>query len=87
VYLTNDDRIRLGLQGYGSDVPEDVVAAAEAALAAPAGGCPLPAAKTTTAKTKGSEARRLRARTKKGEFQADDPATPDVNEAWVGGES
>jgi hypothetical protein len=75
VYLTNDDRIRLGLQGYGSDVPEDVVAAAEAALAAPAGGCPLPAAKTTTTKT--------RARTKKGEFQADDPATPDANEAWT----
>jgi hypothetical protein len=32
VYLTNDERIRLGIQGYGSDVPEGVVAAAEAAL-------------------------------------------------------
>lgn len=74
MYLTNDERIRLGLQGYGSDVPEDVVAAAEAALAAPAGGCPLPAATTTT---------KTRARTKKGEYQADDPATPDVNEAWT----
>lgn len=26
-----------------------------------------------------------RARGKKGLFQADDPATPDVNEAWVDG--
>ena len=26
-----------------------------------------------------------RARTDKGEFVADDPVTPDVNEAWVGG--
>ena len=74
MYLTNDERIRLGIQGYGSDVPEEVVAAAEAALAATAGNCPLPTAKTTTAKT--------RARTKKGEFQADDPATPAVDEAW-----
>lgn len=32
VYLTNDQRIRLNLQGYGSDVPSDVVAAAETAL-------------------------------------------------------
>jgi hypothetical protein len=27
----------------------------------------------------------VRARTDKGEFAADNPATPDVNEAWVGG--
>lgn len=74
MYLTNDERIRLGVQSYGSDVPEEVVAAAVAALAAAAGNCPLPKAKATTTKT--------RARTKKGEFQADDPATPDVNEAW-----
>lgn len=74
MYLTNDERIRLGIQGYGSDVPAEVVAAAEAALAAAVGDCPLPKAKTTTTKA--------RARTKKGEFQADDPATPDVDEAW-----
>lgn len=74
MYLTNDERIRLGIQGYGSDVPEEVVAAAEAALAAPAGNCPLPAKKATTAKT--------RARTKGGEFVSDDPATPAVDEAW-----
>lgn len=32
MYLTNDQRIRLNLQSYGSDVPDHVVAAAEAAL-------------------------------------------------------
>ena len=32
MYLTNDQRIRLNLQSYGSDVPSYVVAAAEAAL-------------------------------------------------------
>lgn len=76
MYLSNDERIRLGLQHYGSDVPAEVVAEAEAALAAAVGGaCPAPAPKTT----------RRRARTKAGEFQADDPATTDVNEAYVGG--
>ena len=25
----------------------------------------------------------VRARTKRGSFKADDPATPDVNEAWI----
>lgn len=68
MYLSNDERIRLGLQHYGSDVPAEVVAEAEAAVG---GACPAPAPKTT----------RRRARTKAGEFQADDPATPDVNEA------
>lgn len=73
MYLPNDERIRLGLQHYGSDVPDDVVAAAEAALAG--GACPAPAPKTATAPKK-------RARTTKGQFQGDDPATTDVNEAW-----
>ena len=76
MYLTNDERIRLGLQHYGSDVPEDVVAAAEAALAAPCGGaCRARTPKTTKA----------RARNKKGEFEGDNPTTPQVNEAWVDG--
>lgn len=35
MYVTNDERIRLGLQQYGSDVPDQVVAAAKAALAEP----------------------------------------------------
>jgi hypothetical protein len=71
VYLSNADRIRLGLLGYGSDVPDDVVAAAEAALVG--GACPAPAPKPTTKK---------RARTDKGQFQGDDLATTDTNEAW-----
>jgi hypothetical protein len=72
VYVTSDERIRLGLQGYGSDVPEEVVEAAEAALN---GGCPLPVPKA---------AARKRARTARGTLQGDDPATPDVDEAWEG---
>jgi len=76
MYLTNNERIRLGLQHYGSDVPEDVVAAAEAALAAPCGGA-CPASTPKSSKT--------RARNKQGEFEGDNPATPQVNEAWVDG--
>ena len=30
-----------------------------------------------------AEAKKTRARTKTGAFQADDPSTPDVNEAYV----
>lgn len=76
MYLTNDERIRLGLQQYGSDVPEEVVAEAEAALAQACGGaCPAPTAKTT----------KTRARNTKGEYQGDDPTTPQVNEAFVEG--
>lgn len=71
MYLPNDERIRLGLQHYGSDVPDDVVAAAEAALAG--GACPAPAPKPTTKK---------RARTVKGQFQGDNPETTDADEAW-----
>jgi len=75
VYLPNTERERLGLFGFGSDVPDDVVAAAEAALASPCGGaCPAPAAKTAK-----------RARNKKGEFEGDDPNTTEVNEAYVAG--
>lgn len=73
MYLPNDERIRLGLQHYGSDVPDEVVAAAEAALA---GACCV--APTTASTTK-------RARNKKGEYLGDDPTTPDVNEAFVDG--
>lgn len=76
MYLPNDERIRLGLQHYGSDVPDDVVAAAEAALASPCGGaCPAKAPAPT----------KKRARTKAGEFVGDDAATPDVNEAFAEG--
>jgi hypothetical protein len=71
MYLSNEDRIRLGLQQYGSDVPDDVVAAAEAALAGAA---------DTAATQPAATARR--ARTRKGQFQADDPVTTEVNEAY-----
>lgn len=74
MYLTNGERIRLGLTHYGSDVPDDVVAAAEAALVGSA--CPAPTPKTTT---------RKRARTKAGQYQGDDPTTPEMNEAFVEG--
>lgn len=49
MYVSNSERIRLGLQHYGSDIPEEVVAAAEAALAAPV----KPAAKTRARTKKG----------------------------------
>jgi hypothetical protein len=29
----------------------------------------------------------VRARTASGKLKADDPSTPDINEAWVGGKS
>jgi len=74
MYLSNEERIRLGLQQYGSDVPDAVVAAAEAALAGTA-----PVAETEPASAK------KRARTAKGQFQGDDLATKDVNEAFVEG--
>jgi hypothetical protein len=75
MYLSNSERERLGLFGYGSDVPDEVVAAAEAALASPCGGaCPAPAPPA-----------KKRARGSKGKFVADDPTTPDVNEAYVDG--
>ncbi|MEB3354196.1 MAG: hypothetical protein VKM34_08175 [Cyanobacteriota bacterium] len=71
MYLTNDERIQLGLQGYGSDVPEEVVAAARAA----AGGAE-PAAPAAAAAKK-------RARVAKGRYRGDDQSTPEVNEAWT----
>jgi len=74
MYLSNTDRERLGLFGYGSDVPDEVVAAAEALLA-PTEGSACPAAAPSPTK---------RSRNKKGEFLADDPATADVNEAFEG---
>ena len=35
----------------------------------------------------GTEEVKVRARTKKGKFVADDKSTPDVNEAWEGGKA
>ena len=39
------------------------------------------------AKRKADELNGVRARTAKGHFVADDPSTPDVNEAYVGGKA
>lgn len=75
MYLSNSERIRLGLQAWGSDVPDDVVAEAEQALLGAV--CPAPKACPATPPK--------RARTTKGQFQADDPATPEVDEAFVEG--
>ncbi len=75
MYLSNSERIRLGLQAWGSDVPDDVVAEAEQALLGAV--CPAPEACPATPPK--------RARTTKGQFQADDPATPEVDEAFVEG--
>ena len=81
MYLSNDERIRLGLQQYGSDVPDEVVAAAEAALA---GACCVAPTKPAT-KENVSSTPKTRARSAKGQFEGDDPATPEVNEAFIEG--
>lgn len=65
-YLTNAERLQLGLIGC-SDPTDEEVAAAKADQE--------PANKAAAKPSK-------RARNKKGEFKADDPATPDVNEAF-----
>ena len=44
---------------------------------------PQPKAEAPKAVVKKAAPKRKRARTDAGKFQADDPATPDVNEAWV----
>lgn len=74
-YVSNEDRSRLGLVHWGSDVPQDVL---DAALAAAAGCCAATA-------TPEAPAPKRRARAASGEFKADDPTTPDVNEAFEEG--
>lgn len=104
MYLTSDERARLGLSGWGSDVPEHVVA--EARAAAERGGGP-PAAEGATEEMAlelsavGDETveppapvmtepvsapSRRRRRRGDGKFEADDPATSTINEAWEGPE-
>lgn len=76
MYLSNTERERLGLMGFPSDVPSDVVAEAEKALEAAAGAaCPAPEV----------SAPKKRSRTSQGHFVADDPTTPAVNEAYEAG--
>jgi hypothetical protein len=88
-YVTSDERSRLGLIGWGSDVPQEALDAAlgrqaDAFLAAVEGAAaaaetPEPAAEPEP--TPEPEPRK-RARTRRGQFQADDQATADVNEAY-----
>lgn len=73
-YVSNEERIRLGLHQYGSDVPQEALDAAMAALAGP---------DEQPAEEAAAEKPPRRARTRSGQFQPDDPATPDVNEAWA----
>jgi len=68
-YVPNHERIDLGLVSYGSDVPQDVL---DAAIAAREARDAEPAPKK-------------RARKPNGQLKADDPTTPDVNEAWEDG--
>lgn len=74
-YVPNHERIDLGLVGYGSDVPQDVLDAAIAAREQrEAGRATLEEVKPT----------RKRARNEKGHLVADDPTTPE-SEAWEDG--
>ncbi len=76
-YVPNHERIDLGLVGYGSDVPQDVLDAAIARREQ------LQADRTTLEDVK--PATRKRARNAKGHLVADDPTTPDKDEAWEEG--
>jgi hypothetical protein len=73
-YVPNHERIDLGLEGYGSDVPEDVLKEAIARRER------LLVDRATLLEV--GPGQRKRARNKKGHLVADDPATPEVNEAW-----
>lgn len=72
-YVSSEERERLNLYAWGSDVPQEALDAAEAALT-PAALEPDPVA-TPAPK---------RARKSNGQFQGDDPNTAEVNEAFVG---
>jgi hypothetical protein len=71
-YVSNDQRIRLGLQQWGSDVPQHVLDAALTAVAEPV-AISAPLQTTTSAK---------RARARRRQFQADDITTEGLNEAY-----
>lgn len=76
-YVSNEERNRLNLHAWGSDVPQDVLDAALAAAFVNVVAIEhWPAEPEPTPK---------RARGRRGQFQADDPTTPDVNEAFAGG--
>jgi len=71
-YVPNHERIDLGLVGYGSDVPQDVLDAAIARREQ----------RDADHKTLKEVGPRKRARKPNGQLQADDPTTPVKDEAW-----
>lgn len=75
-YVPNHERIELGLQGYGSDVPQDVLDAARIRHQQ------IQADHKTLEEV---HPPRRRARNGKGQVVADDPTTPEKNEAWEDG--
>ena len=91
-YLTNDERIRLGLQHFGSDVPAHEIAAAEQEYrerqkAEEAGEAQVThfdpeAEQQARQEPEPAPAKRKRAHKERGHFKEDDPTTPDKNEAW-----
>jgi len=76
-YVSNEERNRLGLHGWGSDVPQHVLDEALAAADHPV-ACGITAEPSPVAAPK-------RARSRRGQFLADDPTTQGVNEAFVEG--
>jgi len=77
-YLTNDERIRLGLQHFGSDVPAHEIAAAEQEWRE------RQKAEETQEEAEPAPVKRKRTHKERGHFKEDDPTTPDKNEAWEG---
>jgi hypothetical protein len=75
-YVPNHERIELGLQGYGSDVPQDVLDEARARHQQ---------IQDDHKTLEEAKAPRKRARNAKGHLVADDPTTPEKNEAWEDG--
>lgn len=82
-YVTSDERSRLGLIGWGSDVPQEALDAALAAVdGAVSPAAEEPAEEAVVEDIIPTPGKIRRARTRRGQFQADDRATADVNEAY-----
>lgn len=75
-YVSNSERIRLGLQAWGSDVPQPVIDAAVREL-----HLALPEVAPEDSDSE-SEVAPKRARNRRGQFRADDITTPEKDEAW-----
>lgn len=75
-YVSNTERTRLGLQAWGSDVPQPVIDAAVREL-----HLALPEVAPEDSDSE-SEVAPKRARNRRGQFRADDITTPEKDEAW-----